>query len=72
MLVHNQTTMNTGFEFEILEGELESIDNIDMSLFGFEIAEPLEYANEGGTLEYNEESSKKEILCPRCGMRFIP
>lgn len=35
-LVHNQTTMNTGFDVDILNAELESID-IDMSDFGFEI-----------------------------------
>lgn len=35
-LVHNQTTMNTGFDLDILNAELESLD-IDMSEFGFEI-----------------------------------
>lgn len=28
--------MNTGFEFELLESELESIEELDMSLFGFD------------------------------------
>lgn len=35
-LVHNQTTMNTGFDIDILNEELESI-NIDMSDFGFDV-----------------------------------
>lgn len=35
-LVHNQTTMNTGFDIDILNEELENIE-IDMSDFGFEI-----------------------------------
>lgn len=35
-LIHNQTTMNTGFDLEVLNEELQSID-LDMSDFGFEI-----------------------------------
>lgn len=35
-LVHNQTTMNTGFDIDILNEELANI-NLDMSEFGFDI-----------------------------------
>lgn len=35
-LVHNQTTMNTGFDIDILNEELENIE-MDMSDFGFDI-----------------------------------
>lgn len=35
-LIHNQTTMNTGFNIDILNEELENIE-IDMSDFGFEL-----------------------------------
>lgn len=35
-LVHNQTTMNTGFDIDILNQELANID-LDMSEFGFDI-----------------------------------
>ena len=34
-LIHNQTTMNTGFDIDILNEELQSID-LDMSDFGFD------------------------------------
>lgn len=34
-LVHNQTTMNTGFDLDVLNEELANID-LDMSMFGFE------------------------------------
>ena len=34
-LVHNKTTMNTGFDIDILNEELDSID-LDMTDFGFE------------------------------------
>lgn len=39
MLVHNKLTMNTNFDFELLNLELEDITNIDMSDFGFDIAD---------------------------------
>ena len=39
MNVHNQLTMNTGFDIDLLAEELGKIENIDMSLFGFELPE---------------------------------
>lgn len=45
MLVHNKLTMNTGFDLDILQEELENIIGIDMESFGFDgldITEPLE------------------------------
>lgn len=36
-LAHNKLTMNTDFDFSILNAELASLDNIDMSLFGFDL-----------------------------------
>lgn len=39
-LIHNQTTMNTGFNIDILNEELQSID-LDMTFYGFdEMPEP--------------------------------
>ena len=37
ILAHNKLTMNTGFDFNMLSLELDSIDDFDMSDFGFEI-----------------------------------
>ena len=37
ILVHNQLTMNTGFDIDILNKELERIKGIDMTQFDFEI-----------------------------------
>ena len=42
-LVHNKLTMNTDFDFDRLEEELNSIDLIDMSLMGFEDFEAQSY-----------------------------
>lgn len=36
MLVHNKLTMNTEFNFDLLQIELENIPDIDMSDFGFD------------------------------------
>lgn len=36
-LVHNKLTMNSGFDFDILNDELLSIEDIDMTDFGFDI-----------------------------------
>lgn len=35
--VHNQLTLNTGFDLGILEAELKSIESIDMGVFGFDM-----------------------------------
>lgn len=42
--VHNQLTMNSGFDSEILQLELESIVNIDMDQFGFSVETDEVYA----------------------------
>lgn len=36
-LTHNKLTMNTDFDFDILNSELEDITDIDMSDFGFDL-----------------------------------
>lgn len=36
-LAHNKLTMNTDFDFDILNSELEDIEDIDMSDFGFDL-----------------------------------
>lgn len=37
MLVHNKLTMNTDFDFELLDSELDNIIDINMAEFGFDI-----------------------------------
>lgn len=39
-LIHNKLTMNTGFDVEMLNEEIGSIESIDMSLFDLEIELP--------------------------------
>lgn len=35
--IHNQLTMNTGFDLDVLEQELKTIDGIDLAFFGFDM-----------------------------------
>ena len=59
MLAHNQLTMNTEFDMQMLEAELDAIEGFDMSEFGFEAeAEPDYPDGEYGAL------SKRFIVPP--------
>lgn len=71
-LVHNQTTMNTGFNMVILDEELDNID-IDMSELGFPDSEEV---NLDDFFTEAEESKKEEkeadtITCPYCHKQFV-
>ena len=71
MLVHNQLTMNTGFDFALLEIELDDI-NIDMGKFGFEDVTPFDENMLDDLFEDAEEEERepKKIQCPHCGEWF--
>ena len=43
MLVHNNLTMNTGFDIDILNLELDDIVDIDMSAYGLEFEDDTDY-----------------------------
>ena len=60
-LIHNQTTMNTGFNIDILNEELQSIE-LDMSYYGFdEIEEPeIEIKDDDFEFEEPEEEPKSK------------
>lgn len=78
ILAHNKLTMNTGFDFDILTKELDSITDLDMSDFGFDLndldvgspANADEDAGEGGETPYTskieglqyEPSAEKPLL----------
>ncbi len=59
ILVHNQLTMNTGFDIDILNKELERIKGIDMKQFDFEI--DIDFDNDIDTGDGNQYSHKVEI-----------
>jgi ParB-like chromosome segregation protein Spo0J len=82
-LIHNQLTMNTGFDVEALESELASISDIDMSEYGFDIEKELG----GGTGQVEEDDFDEEppeepisklgdiyklgrwVFCKKCGKK---
>ena len=73
ILAHNKLTMNTGFDFNMLSLELDSIDDFDMSDFGFEIdfEKENQRISESKELDVNDFSDEKfDLECPRCGFRW--
>lgn len=75
MLAHNQLTMNTGFDYDVLDLELESI-NLNMEDFGFENLDfDWEDVADIEEEEYKEPEHER-LRCPMCGgidykMHFI-
>lgn len=67
ILAHNKLTMNTGFDFQMLQDELKEITNFDMSEFGFEIINTEEFEDffEENSIPKDKEQESK--LCPHCG-----
>lgn len=74
MLVHNQLTMNTGWDFTVLDEELSELSDFEMGRFGLAGGEefnaedfftsPSENPNEG------ESTDGKTVTCPECGFEF--
>lgn len=66
--MHNKLTMNSDFDFSILDQELNDID-IDMSEFGFD-TETFDIEDN----EYEEQDLKENNTqlhkCPECGCEF--
>lgn len=59
ILVHNQLTMNTGFDIEILNRELERIKGIDMTQFDFELN--IDFDNDIDTGDGNKYTQKVDV-----------
>lgn len=72
MLVHNQTTMNSGWDFERLEAELADLDFDDYD-FGFitdgEDIDIESFFTDAGEKKSGMETDNhgKKIQCPHCG-----
>ena len=60
-LVHNQLTMNTGFDMDQLEIELNSITDFDMSVFDFNL-EPFVLEDIESVEGYDEENDDREYF----------
>ena len=79
-LVHNQLTMNSGFDLDTLKVELDNIGEIDLSDMGFDLTIHDEYTDEptqsidgGGEINIDDFSDNKfSCTCPKCGFKFNP
>ena len=69
-LAHNKLTMNTGFDSELLNLELDDILDIDMSDFGF--LKTFDETNDEPPLEFKEygEDIATTNKCPKCGYEW--
>ena len=78
MLVHNQLTLNTGYDFVLLQEELDTILSVDMTEFGFAL-EQIDDIDDIGDLLADKEEDEEEVeseddedevivvRCPHCG-----
>ena len=75
-LAHNKLTMNSDFDIDILNEELDNILDINMEDFGF-IEHLIDWNNVDEISEENYEKPESEKLrCPLCGgidekIRFV-
>ena len=71
-LIHNRLTMNSPFDIDLLNIELEGIENIDMTDFGFDEVQDFneDALNDLFTDAPEKEKEPKRIQCPHCGEWF--
>ena len=66
-LVHNKLTMNSGWEYSLLDMEIESIESIVMRDYGFDLTNiDLDGIDDIFT-DTETEKKKKTVTCPCCG-----
>lgn len=77
-LIHNKTTMDSGFDEALLFSELDALLGSGIDMEGFEFpdptAEPLGGKNDPGKeLDVDDFGDGKfQCQCPKCGFRFNP
>ena len=73
-LVDNQTTMMTGWDFDLLGYELDTLaESFDMSDYGFEATEGADIDSlftEDGEPREGTGQAQKTVTCPNCGETF--
>lgn len=72
MLAHNKLTMNSNFDFRLLEQELSDLSDFDMSEFGFDLEDAFDESAFDDLFKESEGKTKepKRIQCPHCGEWF--
>lgn len=65
--VHNQLTLNSGFDFAVLDAELESL-NYEFEEFGFLLVPDIDHLFiDAPEPPEKEEGDEKPSVCPYCG-----
>lgn len=66
-IVHNQLTMNTGFDPDLLLQELENISLYNMQSFGFD---DVNVFDDFDPSVFYEDEKKIKVVCRACGKEF--
>ena len=72
-LVHNQLTMNSGFDLDALKVELDNIGEIDLSGMGFDLTLHDEYT-EPDIEDFGNSTAGGKVetcRCPKCGFEWV-
>ena len=72
-LVHNQLTMNSGFDLDTLQVELDNIGEIDLSDMGFDLTLHDEYT-EPDIEDFSDSAAGGKVetcRCPKCGFEWV-
>lgn len=74
ILADNRLAELGDWDFDKVQFELEQLSNMDFNvdLTGFEVIEPLTFENRGGTEPTYKDEGKVSVICPKCGLEFIP
>lgn len=75
-LVHNQLTMNTGWDWDAYLTEINGLDSINLEDMGVTLASDITYDNlfdsdlENKEKEAQPEHTEEIVTCPHCGKDF--
>lgn len=73
-LIHNKLTMNSGFDTQLLNVELDDLaDQIDMQEFGFNTFKDLDElfdSQQPDETTTEPAHQSKTVVCPECGHEF--
>lgn len=71
-LEHNKLTMNSGFDMELLNLELDELADLDIDVIGFDADENINIDDFFEDKDEISEKEAKEIQCPHCKEWFTP
>lgn len=74
ILADNRLNELGEWDFGLVNVELEQLKDMefDISITGFDEPQALEYQDGETSFSYDEEPKKHTVVCPKCGMEFIP